>query len=100
MKQGLLLMIAVVSLGACTAGGSLIDSRLYEVALDEAHDDASIRCEGRVACDAMWQRTREFVMQRSATNIIRANQMTHLNPDRDDRISAVAQPRNQEIKAA
>ena len=76
MKQGLLLMIAVASLGACTTGGLLIDSRHYEVALDEAHDDASIRCVGRVACDVMWQRTREFVMQRSATNIIRANRTT------------------------
>jgi hypothetical protein len=75
MKRGLLLMIAVVSLGACTTGGLLIDSRRYEVALDEAHDDASILCVGRVACDAMWQRTREFVIQRSATNITRANQI-------------------------
>jgi len=76
MKRGLLLMIAVASLGACTTGGLLIDSRHYEVALDEAHDDASIRCVGRVACDVMWQRTRDFVKQRSATSIIRANQTT------------------------
>jgi hypothetical protein len=46
-------MIAVVSLGACTTGGLLVDSRHHEVALDGACDDASIRCVGRVACDVV-----------------------------------------------
>ena len=73
MKRRLLLMMAVASLEACTMGGSSIDSHRYEVALDEARDDASIDCVGQVACDAMWQRTREFVTQHSMTNIIRAN---------------------------
>jgi len=73
MKRRLLLMMAVASLEACTMGGSSIDSHRYELALDEARDDASIDCVGQVACDAMWQRTREFVTQHSMTNIIRAN---------------------------
>ena len=75
MKRRLLLMMAVASLGACTTSGSPIDSHRYEVALDEARDDASIDCVGQVACDAMWQRTRKFVTQHSVTNIIRANKI-------------------------
>jgi hypothetical protein len=73
MKRRLLLMMAVASLSACTTSGSPIDSHRYELALDEARNDASVDCVGHVACDAMWQRTREFVTQHSVTNIIRAN---------------------------
>jgi hypothetical protein len=73
MKRRLALMMAVAGLGACTMSGSPIDSHRYEVALDVARDDAAIDCVGQVVCDAMWQRTREFVKQHSVTNIIRAN---------------------------
>jgi len=72
----IVLMIAVASLGACTTSRSSIDGQHYEIALDEARNDASIGCVGRVACDAAWQRTREFVTQHSVTNIRRANETT------------------------
>lgn len=72
----IILTIAVASLGACTTSRSSIDAQHYEIALDEARDDASIGCVGRVACDAAWQRTREFVTRHSATNIRRANEIT------------------------
>jgi len=76
MKRRLLLMMAVASLSACTTSGSPIDSHRYELALDEARNDASVDCVGHVACDAMWQRTREFVTQHSVTSIVRANKIT------------------------
>ena len=74
MKSKLLLSIAVASLCACTTSRSPIDSQSYDIALDEARDDASISCVGRVACDTMWQRTLEFVTHHSATKIWRVNQ--------------------------
>ena len=76
MKSKLLLSIAVASLCACTTSRSPIDSQRYDIALDEARDDASISCVGRVACDTVWQRTLEFVTHHSATNIRRANKTT------------------------
>jgi hypothetical protein len=73
MKRRLLSVMAVASLEACTMSGSPMDSHRYEIALDEARDDASIDCVGQAACDAMWQRTLEFVKQHSVTNITREN---------------------------
>jgi hypothetical protein len=74
MKWKLLWSVALAILSACTTNRSPADSQRYDIALEEARDDAAVNCVGRVECDAVWQRTLEFVTQHSATKIWRVNQ--------------------------
>jgi hypothetical protein len=66
-------ILCPVMLAACASPAREAAFRREEVALFEARQQAAVRCELRVDCEAAWARAREFVVAHSTSRIIRAD---------------------------